>query len=62
MAYPDELIINIDQTPSKFVPTENITMNAKRRKTRISKRVETTKDALLLSFVNHLMELCLLFN
>ena len=23
---PDELILNIDQTPSKFVPTENVTM------------------------------------
>ena len=29
---PDELIINIDQAPSKFVPTENITMNAKGEK------------------------------
>ena len=23
---PDEIIINIDQTPSKFVPTENVSM------------------------------------
>ena len=23
---PDELILNIDQTPSKFVPRENVTM------------------------------------
>ena len=29
---PDELIININQTPSKFVPTENITMNSKGEK------------------------------
>ena len=29
---PDELIINVDHTPSKFVPTENITMNAKGEK------------------------------
>ena len=29
---PDELIINIDQTPSKFVQTENITMNSKGEK------------------------------
>ena len=26
---PDELIINIDQTPSKFVATDNVTMAAK---------------------------------
>ena len=26
---PDELVINVDQTPSKFVPTDNITMAEK---------------------------------
>lgn len=26
---PDQLIINVDQTPSKFVPTENVTMAEK---------------------------------
>ena len=26
---PDELVINVDQTPSKFVPTDKITMAEK---------------------------------
>ena len=30
---PDQLIINVDQTPSKFVPTENVTMAKKIRNT-----------------------------
>ena len=30
---PDELIINVDQTPSKFVATNKFTMAAKREKT-----------------------------
>ena len=25
-AIPNELIINVDQTPSKFVPTDNVTI------------------------------------
>ena len=29
---PDELIINVDQTPSKYVPTENVTMAEKNSK------------------------------
>ena len=29
---PDELILNIDQTPSKFVPTENVAMAETRSK------------------------------
>jgi hypothetical protein len=29
---PDELIINVDQTPSKYVPTENVTMTEKNSK------------------------------
>ena len=29
---PDELILNVDQTPSKFVPTDNVTMAEKSSK------------------------------
>ena len=29
---PDELIVNIDQTPSKYVPTDRVTMTKKRSK------------------------------
>ena len=29
---PDELILNVDQTPSKFVPTDNVTMTEKSSK------------------------------
>ena len=34
---PDELILNIDQTPSKFVPTENVSM-AETRSTYVSRK------------------------
>ena len=27
--FPDERILNVDQTPSKFVPTDNVTMAEK---------------------------------
>ena len=43
---PDELIINVDQTPSKFVPTEKMTIGGKRRKTYLE-RVDTTKEVQL---------------
>ena len=42
---PDELIINVDQTPSKFVATDNITMSAKGEK-HISQAGATDKTAI----------------
>ena len=42
---PDELIINVDQTPPKFVATGNITMAAKREK-HISRSGVTDKKAI----------------
>ena len=42
---PDELIINTDQTPSKFVATDNVTMAAKREK-HISRSGATDKRAM----------------
>ena len=41
---PDELIINVDQKPSKFVATENISMTAKGEE-HISRAEETDKRA-----------------
>ena len=42
---PDELIINVDQTPSKFVATDNVTMAAKGEK-HISRAGATDKRAI----------------
>ena len=43
---PDELVINVDQTPPKFVPTDNITMAEKVRKT-LQEKVEMIREGLL---------------
>ena len=45
-SFPDKLIINADQNPSKFVATDNITMAAKLQK-HISEQVPMTKEILL---------------
>ena len=42
---PDELIINVDQTPSKFAATDNVTMAAKGEK-HISRAGATDKRAI----------------
>ena len=42
---PDELIINLDQTPSKFVATDNVTMASKGEKY-ISRAGATDKRAI----------------
>ena len=42
---PDELIINADQTPSKFVATDNVTM-AKKGEKHISRAGATDKRAI----------------
>ena len=46
---PDEIIINVDQTPSKFVTTENVTIAETSRKGRNDKRSITVTLAQSLS-------------
>ena len=50
---PDELIINVDQTPSKFVATDNITMAAKGDK-HISRARATDKRAITVTLCESL--------
>ena len=57
---PDELIINVDQTPSKFVATNNITMAAKREKN-ISRAGATDKRAINVTLCESLYGCMLLF-
>ena len=50
---PDELIINVDQTPSKFVPTENVTM-AEKNSTHVSKKGASDKRGITVTFAETL--------
>ena len=50
---PDELVINVDQTPSKFVATDNITMTAKGEK-HISRAGATDKRAITVTLCESL--------
>ena len=50
---PDELIINVDQTPSKFVPTENVTM-AEKNSTHVSKKGASDKHGITVTFAETL--------
>lgn len=58
---PDELIINADQTPSKFATTDNTTMAAKGTK-HISHAGANDKRVITATLVNPLMVQCYLFN
>ena len=50
---PDELIINVDQTPSKFVATDNVTMTAEGEK-HISRAGATDKRAITVTLAETL--------
>ena len=43
---PDELIINVDQTPSKYVPTDNKTM-ARKGENMLQKKAQVMKEVSL---------------
>ena len=57
---PDELIINVDQTQSKFVATDNVTMAAKGEKC-ISRAGATDKRAITVTLVSHILPFQLIY-
>ena len=52
---PNELIINIDQTPSKYVPSSSVTMAEKNSK-HVSKQGVDVKRAITLTLAKTLSE------
>ena len=52
---PDELILNVDQTPSKFVPTDNVTM-AKKSSKHVSRKGSNDKRGITVTLAETLSE------